>query len=177
MLTEWTIALTLMRERHRRNFVLPNYTPRKWWECDVFELTDAGYFREYEVKLTISDFKADAKKQDTLWSHGERVTRNKHQLMGQPIGPRQFWYVAPEGLLTPDQVPEWAGLITIHDARPRHSLYWRYAEQLEKRAPVLHQQVCDPKIKAHAESVCYYRLHNEWTGGRLSEMLEQGAGI
>lgn len=181
LLTEWTIALTIMRERLRRNFVLPNYTPAKWWECDVFELTEAGFFREYEIKLTLGDFKADAKKCDLFrtgcYPNMQEHRRVKHDLMGQPCGPRQFWYVAPEGLLVPEQVPEWAGLIAIHDARPTHNLYWRYTEQLLKKAPILHQHGCDPKIKAHAESVCYYRLHNEWTGGRTSEELEMGAGI
>lgn len=181
MLTEWTIALTLMRERHRRNFVLPNYTPRRWWECDVFELTSAGFFREYEIKLTISDFKADAKKYDTLitgsWPNTTSTKRVKHDCMGQPCGPRQFWYVVPDGLLTPEQVPEWAGLIGIFESRPTHNLYWRYSERLLKKAPVLHSNPCEAKIKAHAESVCYYRLHNEWTGGRVSELLEEGAGI
>lgn len=182
MLTEWTIALTIMRERLRRNFVLPNYTPSKWWECDVFELTEAGFFREYEIKLSLSDFKADAKKSDIFrtgsYPNRQETRRVKHQQMGQPCGPRQFWYVVPEGLLTVDQVPEWAGLIAIHDARPTHNLYWRYTERLLKKAPILHQHGCDPKIRAHAESVCYYRLHNEWTSGRyVIEDLEQGAGI
>ena len=70
-LNAWTIQKTLMRERFRRSFVLPNYTPHAWWESDVFEITAAGYFVEYEVKISVSDFKADAKKRDDGWCYDE----------------------------------------------------------------------------------------------------------
>lgn len=181
MLTEWTIALTIMRERRRRNFVLPNYTPAKWWECDVFEITAAGFFREYEIKLTLGDFKADAKKFDIFltgyYPNMQEHRRMKHDLMGQPCGPRQFWYVVPEGMLTPEQVPEWSGLITMHDRGEDYRPYWRYSEILEKKAPILHQHPCDKIVVEHARGICYWRLHNEWSNGRYSELLEEGAGI
>lgn len=184
-LTAWTIALTLMRERYRRNFCLPNYTPAKWWECDVFELTEAGYFREYEIKLTLSDFKADAKKENVLrtgsWPNMVETRRRKHDCFGHECGPRQFWYVVPEGLLTVEQVPTWAGLIEVFDLRPGHISYWRYAERELKRAPILHRNGCDPKVKAHAESTCYWRLHTEWTGEPTAvdqtPVLEMADGI
>jgi RNA polymerase primary sigma factor len=37
--------------------LLPNYTPDKWHECDVFGVTRAGYFHEFEIKLTRADFR------------------------------------------------------------------------------------------------------------------------
>ena len=54
---------------------MPNYTPRDWWECDVFCVSKAGYFTEYEIKLTAQDFRADAQKQATRLANGQRVNR------------------------------------------------------------------------------------------------------
>jgi len=68
-MTARDIQRRLMVERYRRSFVLYNYTPKTWFECDVFEITQAGYFREYEIKLSLSDFKADAEKQKTIWKY------------------------------------------------------------------------------------------------------------
>ena len=52
-ITAREIITHLLRKRYRRNFAIPNYSPDGWWECDVFELTPAGTFREYEVKVTV----------------------------------------------------------------------------------------------------------------------------
>jgi hypothetical protein len=164
-LTAGRAAITLMRERLRRGFVLPSYTPANWWECDVFEVTSAMFFREYEIKLTRSDFKADAHKESAatrrfingVWT--EQPAKNKHACMGQPNGPRQFWYVVPEGLIEPSEIPQWAGLIYLRDAGKGRKLEWRWFESEIVKAPFLHRTRLDPKIKAHAESVCYWRMH------------------
>lgn len=160
-ITEGDVARNLMFARYRRSFVLPRYTPRQWWEADVFELTPSGYFREYEIKLTLSDFRADAKKIEE-WKWGmprTGVNETKHQRLarGDPAGPTQFWFVAPVGVIPLDQVPDWAGLIemTLHfDVRPL-----RMTERQAKRPPRLHKAKSGPKVEAHARSVIYYRLH------------------
>lgn len=161
-LTAGRAAITIMRERLRRGFVLPNYTPAKWWECDVFEVTSAGFMREYEIKLTRADFKADASKTRDLWNprtYRRDTPVNKHQSMGQPHGPRQFWYVVPEGLIEATEIPSWAGLIYLHDAGKGRRLEWRWQEHEIVKAPFLHRTKLDPKVRAHAESVCYWRMH------------------
>lgn len=55
-----------------RSFVIPNYTPSGWFESDIFELTKSGYFREYEIKMSLSDFRADAVKarEKTIFERG-----------------------------------------------------------------------------------------------------------
>lgn len=161
-MTEWTIALRLMRDRHRRNFCLPNYTPPKWWECDMFELTKAGFFNEYEIKLTRSDFKADARKtlENFNWATQTSTQRNKHQEIAQPHGPRRFWYVTPEGLIQAAELPSWAGLITVRDRGEAIPAYRRYVETEVVRAPVLHCAKCEEKTVEHARGICYWRLQN-----------------
>ncbi len=129
-LTAWTIQKTLMRKRFHRSFVLPNYTSANWFECDVFEVTAAGYFVEYEVKLTLNDFKADAKKR--RHSYGQ-ATAMKHSLLAaaDPHGPSRFFFVTPPGLVAVEHresldpaavLPSWAGLIEIE--RPEWRRSW-----------------------------------------------------
>lgn len=161
--------------------VVPNYTPAHWWECDVFAVTKAGYFHEYEIKLTRGDFKADADKAHTAWGRELRVidgrevatfgrhrTSLKHErlaLASPNGGPTQFWYVVPDGLLAIDDVPSWAGL--------------KYAKgngnfmtfTTPKPAPRLHREKCDPAIVAHATGVCYWRYWNERR--RFDELAER----
>lgn len=161
-ITEGDIARNLMFARYRRSFVLPRYTPRQWWEADVFELTGAGYFREYEIKLTLADFRADVeKRKEKQWQRiglpSDDETKHQRLARGDPSGPTQFWFVAPVGVIPMDQVPDWAGLIEMRPYQPRQPL--RMYEIQLKRAPRLHQAKSDPKVEVHARSVIYYRLH------------------
>ena len=61
-LSERLIQKKLYHRLFGNRLVLPNFTPNGWFECDIWVLTKSGYGREYEIKLTVSDFKADAKK-------------------------------------------------------------------------------------------------------------------
>ena len=167
-LTEYIAQRVLMRNYVDSAFVLPNFTPRIWWECDVFAITKAGYFREFEIKLTLGDFKADRKKNrrrvkqhDGIW---HSVSENKHQLLAQGYtnGPCQFWYVTPPGLLFteagPDRNPEamlppWAGLIEISPGKQ----LWHMHERVS--APRLHQTKISANVAAHAKETCYWRMH------------------
>ena len=65
--------------------------------CDVFAF---GYWTThlFEIKISRSDYKRDAKKH---WrKHGEGVGRNR-------------WFVVPEGLITSDEVNDGWGLIYV----------------------------------------------------------------
>lgn len=174
----YDLIRAVMRDRWRRNFVLPNYTPAGWWECDVFELTDAGYWREYEVKVSVADFRQDAKKCKTrvAWvpvpeeerafpwqkvKQVQEVAKNKHDLLAahEVKGPSEFWFVMPAGLVPVTEIPEWAGLLEVMDYGPQHRPQWRYKSGVKKKAPRLHREKCDPKIVQHARGTCYWRMH------------------
>ncbi len=103
-----------------------NFTPVEWWENDVIRITPAGYWYEYEVKLSMSDFRADKrKKQNVLKDFPYPGTSGKtyrswtnemefkHKLLAGDSGrgPKQFWFVCPDEVIQPEQVPEWAGLM------------------------------------------------------------------
>lgn len=174
------IINVLLRKRWLSSFVVPNYTPRHWWECDVFEVTKAGYFTEYEVKLTRADFKADATKArldygaprkevmpDGTFRLLPMPTIEKHQLLsaGDVRGPSRFFFVAPSGLLDGLTIPPWAGLIEIYPSGEH------LFERRKIAAPKLHRKEADPAILKHAESVCYYRMHKLLCRERVAETV------
>lgn len=184
-MTARDIQNRLIVDLYRRSFVIPNYTPRGWWECDIFELTPAGFFREYEIKVSVQDFKADASKAKTRWVTTEglpftrEVTFSKHTMLAERSikGPSNFWFVVPEGLIEAADVPEWAGLIYATD-RPGHRAPFKVNLSEVKKAPRLHTTKAE-KLKAHAESVCYYRMNNlymETQGADPKVLVDSQAG-
>lgn len=141
--------------------MIPNYTPAGWWECDLLRITKAGYAEEFEVKVSVSDFKADSKKADdghTVWRHGVReVVRGpmtKHECLAarDPKGPCRFWFAMPEEIAEQVEIPEWAGLISFG----KRSMTGRVI----KVAPQLHRQKISDRVIDHAKGVFYYRYWN-----------------
>jgi len=162
-LTERRIQRAIFHARHSQcRIALPNFTPRGWHECDVWLVTKAGYAHEYEIKLTAADFRADRQKLESAWrwKQGEwwkRQTRTKHERLaaGDTAGPVQFWYVAPEGVLTPDMMPPWAGLIEVHPFGRSGTLLPR------TRGPRLHKERVPDAVLQQATTACYWRFWHE----------------
>ena len=162
-LTEYRVQRALIHRFWSSSLLLmPNYTPRNWWECDLFRVTNAGYFYEYEIKLSRSDFKADAHKIRSRWGPKEdgkwgfREVANKHQLLKDgKEGPKHFLWVIPEGLIELEEIEEWAGVIHITGN------HGRWCQLREVRKPQLINEV---KVEQHvidlARERAYYRyLH------------------
>lgn len=83
-----------------------------YWESDLLYVSNTGYLSEFEIKLTKSDFRADAKK-------------FKHHYLGTPnSGLKEFWYVVPTGLVDIEDVPDHAGLMYV-EPRPGHYPTWQ----------------------------------------------------
>lgn len=163
MTTEREIQNRFFWELRTHAIVLPNYTPARWYECDIFCITLACYMREYEIKLSVADFKADTRKgrRHPVYDN-HRFTgmsqENKHtRLTAHDVkGPRQFWYVMPINTavkIQPEDMPEWAGLFVIDTD-------CHYPKQA-KPAPILHKMKADLKVVKHAFSVCYHRYWRE----------------
>jgi hypothetical protein len=155
-LTEQLIQRLIMHRIYNTSFVLPNHTPHPWNECDVFQITSSGYFREYEIKLTLSDFKHDRTKK----CYGS----TKHTLLsqGSPLGPNQFYFVTPPGLLFPTPqpqgnpaavLPQWAGLFEVVTAHG-----WVGLNEVV-RAPRLHKHKFDERRLERAKRLPYWRMH------------------
>ncbi len=151
----------------------PNYTPNGWFECDMWSVTKAGYSQEFEIKLSRSDFKADAKKgpdKYTLTRHGSKHPdvlkrdgldlRTKHVRLGEAdnTGPSHFYFVTPTGLVALDEVPTWAGLIEMREVTGWGKYPAHLAPVVIKPAPKLHRAKVDDKILAHCRTVFYHRF-------------------
>lgn len=162
------IQSVLLRSRFRRNLLMPRWTPAQWFECDLFELTAAGFWREYEIKVSRSDFRNDRRKGPTerdlkWWKYigaADQETRSKHDRLaaGDTRGPVQFWFVAPAGIIPLEELPHWAGLIEIHAHRTGRGLMAH--ERSVKSAPRLHRQpLKDPQsVERQLQKASYYRL-------------------
>jgi hypothetical protein len=177
------ITRRLLVDRYRAGLCLPRFTPGRWFECDVFERSKAGYFIEYEIKMTRQDFKADQFKRQALsWTQRRERTDptgspTKWELLKArvPYGPRRFYFVCPTGVLTLPDVPEWAGLI-IMDGRRGRPPFTVYPAVL-KEAPKLHNTKADPSIAETIRRSCYYRFHNLYLHRKIEhEETEVKAG-
>ena len=148
------------------------------WESDKLLRTQAGYYYEFEVKISRSDFKNDFKHkidkhiilsstmpdeqaqpiQATLfdnlyqqkrkrypeitkeqvierWGDVESICRDKRM-------PNYFYYAVPEGLLEPDEVPPYAGLVyitTYKGSFENEPDKWRHDYKVIRTAPQLHK--------------------------------------
>ena len=148
------VAVELALSMYRRSVVMPSITPRNWYECDLLEITKAGYFREFEVKLTKADFVKDACK--ASWKD-RRAERTKHTRLDcrDTQGPCEFTFVVPEDLAPKLEPPAWAGMmafkVVTDIGRPR--VYFRSL----KTALRLHRTKADPALRMQVFEACYWR--------------------
>lgn len=158
------IQREIIESRWRTSTTVPNYTPKNWFECDVFEVTKSGYFREYEVKISRADFFADAEKFKRQWkdlTSSEEITKSKHNELarGALEGPSEFYFVTPINIVQLSDIPSWSGWIVAEDSPRRRQ---RVNIVTVKKAPRLHKVKINPEIEQHARGVCYYRFLSIW---------------
>lgn len=164
------ITIAMLREKWLQSAAaLPCYTPDGWWECDVIEITKAGYWVEYEVKTSRADYLADFKKSKTR--RGETVT--KHGLLeSDPTkGPSRFFFVAPMGLIKPEDLPKWAGLIEAYKFSPGGVIMFHYTVKAPRRHEEQHLSFVSSIRRA-----AYYRHMSDY-GVNSGPDVENGACI
>ena len=104
------------------------------WESDKFIETRSGLIYEFEIKISRSDYKNDFKKEDkhvilegkekyipsvkkldefTWWTDDFKEERKKYYLTENHKKPNYFYYAVPEGMISVDEVPDYAGLIYV----------------------------------------------------------------
>lgn len=91
--------------------VLEERTPKYGMgQPDVIGVTPGRYLTEIEIKRSVADFRADAKKPHRINRSSFGLVLSNH--------PRLFYYLMPADLgkrLLPE-IPVWAGLMVVHDA-------------------------------------------------------------
>jgi len=109
-------------------------------EADVLRVMRSRYTHEYEIKRTMGDYRADARKR--RWrSHAP--------------GPNRYTYVLASNVAERVDVPEWAGLIVAHaptDRTPHIRL------SLRRAAPLRHSGPMSAAALQRALLSCMYRL-------------------
>jgi len=157
--SERTIQLAILSEiRSSIVCACPNYTPSHWWECDLWAVTKAGYGVEYEIKISVQDFKADASKgkvprNDNYVGSLPRTTKHTELAAFNPRGPSRFFYVIPtelEDAIRPI-LPPWAGL-GLFDGDRRVVFV--------KAAPSLHRVKVKPREIRLAQTRMWHRYWN-----------------
>lgn len=119
-------------EQKGHELICPN-TGVFGWEADLVSVTSSMYAHEFEIKISRSDFKADAQK---ILKHKTLISKRRTY-----PGPSRFFYVVPTGLLDGLDVPEHAGLIEVFPgARP---------PIIRKPAPLLHSYSITPGQRAY----------------------------
>lgn len=103
------------------------------WESDFFFINRDGWSFEVEVKVSLSDFRADfKKKKHEIFKTGYYTDRDNKKIEKKFI-PNRFYYAVPEGLVDVKDIPEYAGLITVNE----------YELKIVKRAPFIHRRKID----------------------------------
>lgn len=111
-----------------------NFTPKGWWECDLCWINKNGYTVENEIKLSVSDFRADFKKRRfksvRIGKKRIQVQKFKHSYLenGDQIGPNRFYFVSPLPELE-KLIPSWAGFKLVTGKKVK----------TVKQAPLLHR--------------------------------------
>lgn len=83
-------------------------------ECDVLSISKSNYIYEYEIKISRGDFKKDFTKKKHEHIINEKFTRTKKGET-QYNTANYFSYVVPFGLISEEEVPEYAGLIYFNE--------------------------------------------------------------
>lgn len=109
------------------------------WESDLLFLSTSGIWTEIEIKVSRADFLADL-----------RNKTEKHEILKDTqnrMKPNRFFYAVPEGLVQPEEVPEYAGLIWVTE--------WFSVQTVIKIAPQLHRTKITPEELKLADKFYY----------------------
>ncbi|RJX17562.1 MAG: hypothetical protein C4575_13035 [Desulforudis sp.] len=153
--TEGHIQAVLMRwlltEKHH-HFCIPNSNQFFTWEADLISVTRAGLIHEFEIKLNVYDYKADAKKL-------------KHNMIGhERYAPAYFWYVAYDFEIEPPENAGWI-FVTQIDTRNGRNNGWELS--VKREAPRLNDwKITDRKTEQVAR-ILSWRLYNWYEGHYL----------
>lgn len=158
----------VFRERSN-NKVFPNIFLGRY-EADILEITKSGYAYEYEVKISRSDFKADAKK-SSGWiepkeANFEKKVLYKHDLLKEGSRVSRFFFIVPKGLVSPEDVPDFAGLIYadavdcgFYSREKGHYTKKRVLFTIVKEAPRLSKEKFSQSSLIKCLESTYYRFH------------------
>lgn len=142
-----------------------NFNRCGYQEADVFMINKSNQLvTEIEVKISISDFKADFRK--TFKHYKFQNYNDRHTC------PSHFYYACPAGLIPLIDIPVYAGLIYVNQDG---------SIEIEKKAPKIHKKPVEPKtllavlenLTAHRIFGCQWMTHQNRLSKAASDKYEQ----
>jgi hypothetical protein len=118
------VLMPWLLEKRKHIIVFPNSREFFSWEADLISITRSYLAHEFEIKLNMGDYKADAKK-------------HKHNLLGDYHGsPSYFWYVTYNFQIMPPENSGWIIVVPVGE---------RMMAEIRKEAPRLHSRKVFPR--------------------------------
>lgn len=149
--------------RQPYTWVLPNIFVGDY-ERDVCMVNQqSGYWNEYEIKISVADFKKDFTKRSKninmgLWNREkkwEQLTSNKHDNFlkfaanQETKTPNRFLFVVPKNLIDRESVPPYAGLLYYDEESKSISVV--------KSGKLLHKNKIEQSLKEYILDKAYDR--------------------
>jgi hypothetical protein len=109
---EAALSMHLYEKQHSP--ITTRFTGYGLSECDVISISKSDYIYEYEIKISRADYKKDFIKE----KHSQMIRENHTKIVkGEMmyLSPNYFNFITPRGLISLEEVPEYAGLIYIND--------------------------------------------------------------
>ena len=133
---EAALSMHLYEKQHSP--ITTRFTGYGLSECDVISISKSDYIYEYEIKISRSDFKADFNKEKHKLMLERKCTKeimikeNKEMIKDTLyLTSNYFHFVTPTGLVSIDDIPEYAGLIYMDE---------NLNFEVIKKAPLLHKE-------------------------------------
>lgn len=96
--------------RSQCQLTIPNVYVPEWYEADLLMVTTRDTLWEFEIKVSLSDFRNDANKRN---KH-DNLTKYQRLRRGPSHHPlTRMFYVAPPGVIPINELPPFAGLIEM----------------------------------------------------------------
>jgi hypothetical protein len=141
-------ALFLLSEENRSKYAAPNSTRVLGYtgESDFLAIDKRGRIVEYEIKTTHWDFTRDFKDRGNKLKRHEILSKLADLPMMQAKMPNYFYFVAPEGVIREDEIPEYAGFIVIKESKDRTGPIPE--AKVVRKAPMLHDRIATDRTRA-----------------------------
>ena len=115
------------------------------FESDILALKSSGYTTEYEIKMSVSDFRNDFKKKkyvNTSDYNKQKEYISKHDFIKSGQGANRFYYCMPIKVFekVQNEIPEFAGIVIFilpKDGVSTNTVVWakRSAKLIRKDKP------------------------------------------
>lgn len=179
-LTEQITQALVSKLSYKGSLILRNvYVHPSPWECDVLHVTKTLCWTEYEIKVSVEDFKADFRKCVNSWSSKKagldsRLRKHvvyregRHHAWPNTPVPKRFFFVTPKGLISPSDVPDPCGLLEVEIEKNGYAR-WKVTKnpkQIKHHLPITHGQLFELAKKAtyktHMHKASVLDTEREW---------------